>query len=142
MKKPVNFGLTEEEFNSIKEHPVRGVRIIEPIHAYHDILDSIRQHHEHFDGSGYPYGLRGEEIVLPARILAVADVFDALLSDRPYRPGMSIDTVIEVMQADSGKKLDPQIWAVFLDMITAARATIRTTENPSQALMHALLHSE
>jgi putative nucleotidyltransferase with HDIG domain len=106
--------LSEEEFRMIKSHSTLGARILEPIKAYADIIPMVLQHHERYDGMGYPDGLSGEKIDLGARILAVADVFDALKSDRPYRDGWSFERVIEIIKKEDGRQFDPQVVEAFL----------------------------
>ncbi len=106
--------LTEPEHEIICKHPEIGARILEPIEAYSDITSIIVQHHEYYDGTGYPMGLSGEHITLSARILAVADVYDAMVSDRPYRSGKSPDSVVRIVRQESGKQFDPEIVDVFL----------------------------
>ena len=108
--------LTEEEFGSIKQHPVLGVRILEPINTFGEIIPSILHHHEKFDGSGYPNGLKNFQIPLGARILTVADVYDALISDRPYRPGWEDERIFKLLQEEAGRHFDPEIVATFLNM--------------------------
>ena len=98
----------------MREHPRIGERILEAIDAFAELLPIVKQHHECFDGSGYPDGLAGEEIVLPARILAVADVFDALGSDRPYRAGLNPEQVLQIILKGSGSKFDPQVVGTLL----------------------------
>ncbi len=106
--------LTDEEYQIIQDHPTIGARILEPIGAYRDIVPIIVQHHERYDGKGYPLGLAGKDILLAARILAVADVFDALISERPYRAGWDLNRVIEHMAGQAGLQFDPEIVEVFL----------------------------
>jgi putative nucleotidyltransferase with HDIG domain len=106
--------LTEEETRLMHEHVRTGVRILEPIPACADILPIVLQHHECFDGSGYPDRISGEAISLGARIFAVADYFDALISDRPYRPGMDREQVIESIRQEAGAKFDPGVVKAFL----------------------------
>jgi HD-GYP domain-containing protein (c-di-GMP phosphodiesterase class II) len=77
----------------------------------------VRQHHERWDGKGYPDGLAGEAIVLEARILAVADVFDAMASDRPYRKGMALSKVLSIIESEAGRQFDPTVVTVFLEMM-------------------------
>ena len=110
--------LSEEEYSQVKDHPAIGAKIIEPIEAYADAVPLILQHHEHFDGKGYPKGLSGEEISIGARILAVADVYDALISSRPYRQGWVEDNVIQLISDESGKQFDPQVVDAFKSAIT------------------------
>lgn len=122
--------LTEEEFVTIKQHPVVGYNVLSHIEQLHDSLPGIRHHHEKLDGSGYPDGLKGNDIPLAARIIAVADVYDALTSTRSYRPAMPADKALEIMREGSGKHFDPRVLQVFLRrhheitrMIDSARAT-------------------
>lgn len=101
--------LTDEEFEHIKNHPLIGARILQPISGFADALNIVLQHHERCDGSGYPLGLKGDAISLGAKIIAVADVYDALISERPYRGGWMKDKVLELLQEESGSKLDPEV---------------------------------
>jgi putative nucleotidyltransferase with HDIG domain len=109
--------LSYEEFNIIKAHPRMGGRILEPIKAYAEIIPMVVEHHERFDGKGYPDGLNGSSISLGARILAVADVFDALKSDRPYRNGMPFEQVIAIIKQEAGQQFDPDIVDAFLTVV-------------------------
>ena len=109
--------LTDEERQLVEAHASTGARILEPIRAYASIIPIVEQHHEHFDGTGYPNGLVGEEISLGGRILAVADVYDAMVSDRPYREGMDKERVVEIIREGTGKHFDPNIVQVFLAVI-------------------------
>ena len=101
--------LSDDEYRIIKRHPELGVKIIAPIKAFKELLPIVGQHHERFDGKGYPDGLSGEAIDMGARILAAADVFDAVSSDRPYRRGMSTEETIDLMQREAGHQLDPLV---------------------------------
>ncbi len=98
--------LTPAEFDVIKEHPVRSHRIIQHARSLQREIAGVRHHHERLDGSGYPDGLRGDEIPMDARIIAVADVLDALTSARPYREAWSVDRALEIIDQESGTKLD------------------------------------
>ena len=109
--------LSEEEFGLIKRHPDLGAKIIEPINAFKAIIPMIAQHHERFDGKGYPAGLAGEEIHQSARILAVADVSDAVSSDRPYRKGMVIEAALGLIQKEAGRQFDPEMVEALLKVI-------------------------
>ncbi|GAB7024997.1 HD domain-containing phosphohydrolase [Geotalea toluenoxydans] len=106
--------LTEEEFALIREHPAKGALILEPIPPYREVIPLVEQHHEWFNGEGYPLGLAGEAISLGARILAVADVYDALLSDRPYRPGWESHRVLAYIEERAGHQFDPAVVEAFL----------------------------
>ena len=109
--------LSDEEFGLIKRHPDLGAKIIEPINAFRAIIPMIAQHHERFDGKGYPAGLAGEEIHRSARILAVADVYDAVSSDRPYRKGMVIEAALGLIQKEAGRQFDPEMVKALLKVI-------------------------
>ena len=106
--------LTEEEFVVIQSHPSKGVMILRPIPNLRKVLPMVSQHHERYDGKGYPNGLSGESISLHARILAVADVVDALVSDRPYRPAWSREKVLVYTRENSGSQFDPSVVEAFL----------------------------
>ena len=101
--------LTDEEYHVVCEHPELGERILEPIEAYAEVRPMIIQHHEWFNGKGYPAGLSGKDINLGARIMAVADVYDALCSERPYRDAIDQDKVIEIIEEKSGSHFDPMV---------------------------------
>jgi len=105
--------LTDEEYAIIKEHPRMGARILEPIKVYHEVIPVVLQHHEKFDGKGYPAGLSGEDIVQEARILSVADAYDALIFDRPYRPGWKHSAVVDFILNNSGSHFDPRVVRAF-----------------------------
>ncbi|HZV81811.1 MAG TPA: HD domain-containing phosphohydrolase, partial [Geobacteraceae bacterium] len=94
-------------------HPEKGVAILEPIAQLRPVLPGILHHHEFYDGSGYPYGLAGEDIPLDARIIAVADSFDAMVADRPYRKGLSISEAVNEMARCAGSQFDPAIIDCF-----------------------------
>lgn len=110
--------LSSEEFQVMQEHPEMGAKIIRPIGALKDCLDPVLHHHEKMDGSGYPDGLKGDEISMEARIVAVADIFDALYTKRPYREALDISTVREIIEKDcSAGKLDKQVVSHLFQMI-------------------------
>jgi len=106
--------LTREEYELFKEHPDKGRRILEPIEFLRDIVPAVYHHHEQWDGTGYPLGLAGEEIPLEARILAVADTYDAITSDRAYRKALSHEIAIAELRRCAGTQFDPKIVAVFI----------------------------
>jgi HD-GYP domain-containing protein (c-di-GMP phosphodiesterase class II) len=109
--------LTDEEYQLMREHVRIGARILEPIEAYAGIIPVVLHHHEYYDGSGYPDGLSGDDIDLGARIFTVADHYDALISDRPYREGLPQETVIGFIKEDSGTKFDPKVVEAFLEVM-------------------------
>ena len=106
--------LTEEEFEKIKQHPVLGYEILKGIRPFRNILPAVRHHHESWDGSGYPDGLVGEEIPRDAQIMAVADAFDAMTSDRPYRRGMPLEKVMSIFRDGRGKQWTSDVVDVLL----------------------------
>ncbi|MGE5197023.1 MAG: diguanylate cyclase [Deltaproteobacteria bacterium] len=109
--------LTRKEFAEIKKHPQIGVEIIRPIQFLHPIIPILLYHHERWDGRGYPSGLKGEDIPIGARVVAIADVYQALISDRPYRKAYAENKAIEIIREGSGKLFDPQIVDAFLKVI-------------------------
>jgi putative nucleotidyltransferase with HDIG domain len=108
--------LTDDERKLIQKHPVYAYEMLSPIDFLLPAIDIPYCHHEKWDGSGYPRGLKGEEIPFAARIFPVIDVWDALISNRPYRKGLPYDEVRQRIQADSGKHFDPQVVEAFMDM--------------------------
>jgi HD-GYP domain-containing protein (c-di-GMP phosphodiesterase class II) len=105
--------LNDEEYQVVKNHPVKGHTILEPLEQLASSLPGILHHHERYDGKGYPGGLKGEEIPLDARIIAVADTFDAMTSDRAYRRGKSQAEALEEIKKVAGSQLDPELVKVF-----------------------------
>jgi HD-GYP domain-containing protein (c-di-GMP phosphodiesterase class II) len=105
--------LTDEEWIVMKKHPVLAFEMLSPIHYLRAALDIPYCHHEKWDGTGYPRGLKGEQIPLTARIFAVVDVYDALTSDRPYRKAWSTEKARQHIQAGAGMHFDPQIVIIF-----------------------------
>ena len=110
--------LTTEEMRQMREHVNIGVRILQPIPGFAESMPIVAQHHEWVNGQGYPNRLQGQEISLHARILAVADCFDALVSDRPYRPGIPLPKVIQMICNGAGTQFDPRIVEVFRKVMT------------------------
>jgi putative nucleotidyltransferase with HDIG domain len=123
--------LDDDEYAQIKKHPSIGARILEPIASYKEILPIVLQHHERYDGKGYPGGLSGDEIDMGARILAVADVFDALKSDRPYRDGWAVERVVDLITKEAGHQFDPDVVEAFLEIMMPekTKAALRTRYN-------------
>lgn len=107
--------LTSSEIKILRRHPMYSVDILEPLSSIEMLIDSIKYHHERFDGKGYPTGRKGKEIPLEARILCVADAFDAMLSDRPYRKGMKMNDVLSELRSNSGTQFDPETVKAFLN---------------------------
>ena len=120
LKKPGK--LTDEEFETMKKHTSEGKRIVYDVLSmgnkdYVNMAAEIAtSHHEKWNGSGYPYGISGENIPLSARIMAVADVFDALVSPRCYKPAFTVDKAFEILMKDSGTHFDPNLIPLFIEL--------------------------
>jgi len=110
--------LTKEEWEEIKKHPITGAQILEPLTFLNDVIDLVRQHHEHYDGSGYPEGRKGEDILLGARIIHLADAYEAMRSARAYRknPFTKEEAIVEIKK-NSGTQFDPNVVDVFLRIV-------------------------
>ncbi|MDH5657255.1 MAG: HD domain-containing protein, partial [Spirochaetia bacterium] len=107
--------LDESDWGLMRQHPVFGENILKPVKHLSHLLPIIRHHHERFDGGGYPDNLSGESIPLEARIISVADSFDAMSSNRPYRKRMPFENCLEIIRNESGKQFDPEIVEIFLE---------------------------
>ncbi len=116
--------LTPEEFEIIKQHPRWGARILEPLTFMKDIMEMVLQEHERWDGSGYPNGLKGEQIRLEARIIAVADALDAMTSDRPYRNQVALEEAGHELWRCAGTQFDPKIVEACLRAIKKGKLVI------------------
>ena len=112
--------LTKEEFEEIKLHPLKGVEILKPLTFLNKIMKLVEQHHERYDGKGYPYGQKAKDIDLGARIMAVADSYDAMTTDRPYARALSNEEAIKELKQCSGSQFDPQIVDVFIEILNKA----------------------
>jgi putative two-component system response regulator len=111
--------LDPEEWEIMRRHPVVGEQIARPLRSAANLLAIIRHHHENFDGSGYPDRLAGDDIPLVARITAVSDAYDAMTSDRPYRPGMATERAAGILAAGAGSQWDPELVNVFVESLVA-----------------------
>lgn len=119
--------LTSREYSIIKSHPLIGEEILGPIQDLDEVRKTIIQHHERYDGNGYPYGLRGDELSLKSKILSVVDTFDAMMTDRPYRKALSIYQVKEELMANSGTQFDPYVTEAFIDLLDRKGYDLLTT---------------
>jgi len=131
LKKPGK--LTEEEFREIQGHPEKGWEILQGIEPLAYVMPGMLQHHERIDGRGYPDGLTGEEISLDSRIMAVADAFDAMTSDRPYRQGMPLEKALAILREGAGLQWDATVVNAFFDIrdeIVEIRCNFTPTERP------------
>jgi len=116
-----NDGLTSEEFKRIEEHTIMGAKIIKPVEFLKDSYKAIYHHHERYDGDGYPDGLKGEDIPISARIIAVADAYDAMGSDRPYRKKLKQDKIMKELTEQSGKQFDPEVVRALISVLDRER---------------------
>ena len=136
LKKPDR--LTEQEFQQVTRHAAIGATLVSAMRFPEPVDEVVLSHHEHWDGSGYPRGLSGQQIPRLARILTVVDCFDALVSDRPYRLGLSIDEAVEIMTGQRGKIFDPAVLDLFLDQLDSHREDLEEeieTESRSRKLI-------
>ncbi|MFH1158577.1 MAG: HD-GYP domain-containing protein [Pseudomonadota bacterium] len=113
--------LTEQEYEIVKQHPVHGYQILKNIDFPWPVGRMVLQHHERMDGSGYPGGISGEDIILEARIIAVADVVNSMTSNRSWRPALSIEKAIDELRSNRGVKYDPAVVDVCIELCTAKR---------------------
>lgn len=125
--------LTDEEYNEIKKHPVIGYNIISSSFMLKDILPNVKYHHERIDGKGYPEGLKGDEIPYMARILAVCDTYDALTSNRAYRPGMDLDKALSILKEVRGTQLEAKYVDAFVELIKENKQKYLNIIKSSQA---------
>ncbi|MBI3404756.1 MAG: HD domain-containing protein [Acidobacteria bacterium] len=125
LKKPGS--LTPEEFEVMKQHPLKGANIMRPVAQLKEMLPGIELHHEHVDGRGYPYGLRGEQIPLMARIIAVADTLDAMTTNRPYQTAMDISYAMGKIRQLGGTKFDPTIVTALDAVVQSGKLRLSAT---------------
>ncbi len=127
--------LTDDEFAVMRRHPDIGAQIMSPIRMLKDIIPGIRNHHESWDGRGYPDRLRGEQIPMVARIIGIADTFDAMTTNRPYQTAMPLDQVLERIRSLAGSRFDPAVIDAFLAAAAAGDVTPLGVE-PAAAMAH------
>jgi len=118
LEKP--YALTVEEFEEIKKHPEAGFRILNTVIDFGEVSDIVLHHHEHYDGKGYPKGITAETIPYLSRIITLADAFDAMCNDRPYRQGQTIEYALEQIQVGAGKQFDPLLSKAFIEYIKSS----------------------
>ncbi len=112
--------LTDEEREEIRKHVFYSVKILEDIKQLDKVTDIIKYHHEFYNGAGYPFGVRGEEIPLGARIIAIADAYDSLVSFRPYRDGLTPEEALKIIEQKRGEQFDPKILDIFESVVDEA----------------------
>lgn len=119
--------LTANEYSMIKAHPLIGEEILGPIDTLTEVRRTIIQHHERYDGKGYPYGLRGDELSIKARILSLVDTFDAMMSDRPYRKALTLQKIKQEVLNHSGTQFDPYVVESFIEILDLRGEDILST---------------
>jgi putative nucleotidyltransferase with HDIG domain len=122
--------LNEEDWTEMRAHPELGYRMLKDIEFLRQSLPIVRHHHEHWDGTGYPEGLKGEQIPLEARIFSVVDAFDAITSDRPYSKARTYDQVVDILLKESGKTFDPAVVRAFISIPKEEWQRIRDSVAP------------
>ena len=122
--------LTPEEFEIVKAHTVKGASILRPIEAVADLIPGVELHHESLDGQGYPYGLRGDEIPIMARIIAVADSFDAMTTARPYQAAMDPEYVLEVLNRLADKRYDVRAVNALTTLVRRGSIVVKSPRPP------------
>jgi putative nucleotidyltransferase with HDIG domain len=113
--------LTSREYEVIKMHPIRSANILVEIKQFKDIILIVRHHHEHIDGSGYPDGIKGEDIPLGSRILHVVDSFDAMTDNRPYRQAINVDSALSEIKSRAGTQYDSKVVEAFVNVVSSLR---------------------
>ena len=121
--------LTQEEYDEIKKHITYSVKILEDIKQLKDVVEIIKYHHEKYDGTGYPYGIKGEDIPIGSRIIAVADAFDSVISNRIYRNKVEYAEALEKIKAGSGTQFDPVVIKAFEECFDSIVQTINDEQN-------------
>ncbi len=124
--------LTDEEFEKVKMHVQYSVKILEDIKQLYEITEIIKYHHEYYNGCGYPYGLKGEEIPLGSRIIAIADAYDSMVSNRAYRNSLTPEQAIEIMRQGAGKQFDPNLLQIFIDILPDIQKEIEEFEKQQE----------
>lgn len=116
--------LDKAEFDQVKQHPIKGAMILSAVSMFQDIVPIVRHHHEYYDGNGYPDGVKGDEIELNARIIAVADAFDAMMSDRHYRKHLSLESAKEQLIKGAGTQFDANVVQALLDVLETSSGSL------------------
>jgi HD-GYP domain-containing protein (c-di-GMP phosphodiesterase class II) len=130
--------LTEEDYLTMRQHPTIGADIVENLRFLKDAAVLVRYHHEQPNGKGYPEGLKGDEIPIGARIMLVADAFDAMTSDRPYRKGLPISKVVEQFETYKGEQFDLEIANLALNLIDRGLFEPIVESDPTTAIYESL----
>jgi HD-GYP domain-containing protein (c-di-GMP phosphodiesterase class II) len=134
--------LTDEEFAIVKLHPVIGRKILEGVQGFADYLSAVEFHHENWDGTGYPKGLSGEAIPIDARIIHVADAYDAMTTDRSYRPGMAHERAVSILIENAGTQFDIQVVEAFVTLPGELVARNTNVSDEPHRIEHSIAEAE
>ena len=126
--------LTPDEFELMKQHPVKGANIMKSIEQMKEMIPGMKYHHEQWDGNGYPDRLRGQAIPLIARIISVADTFDAMTTNRPYQKAIDLDFTLQKIQQSAGVKYDPEVVNALINAIASGEITLTSLLAPAAAV--------
>jgi HD-GYP domain-containing protein (c-di-GMP phosphodiesterase class II) len=122
--------LTPEDIYDLQQHPVIGMNILEPIEFLQDVRICIGQHHERYDGQGYPYHVQADKLLLESRILTIADAFDAMTSDRPYRKALPMEMALQELINQAGSQFDPELVPHFVELLESGIFSFQKTDDP------------
>ena len=125
--------LSAAEFELVKTHAERGYEALRAIEFPWPVAETVRQHHERLDGSGYPRGLKGDQIQLEARIVAVADAVEAMLAPRPHRPALSLSACLDELQSQAGRRYDAKVVKACVQMLRDGQTTVVRMQQESEA---------
>ena len=125
--------LSPNDVSALQQHPLIGMKILEPIEFLHDVKLCIGQHHERYDGLGYPNNVSSDKLLVESRILAIADAFDAMTSDRPYRKALPVDVAIKELYDNAGTQFDPHMVPHFVELLKSS--TFNFLEVPGSPLI-------
>lgn len=128
--------LTEEEFEEVKKHVFHSIKILEDIKQLSDVIEIIKYHHERYDGNGYPFKLKGENIPVGSRIIAITDAFDGIVSERAYRGALSGEEAMKIMEQNAGTQFDPNILEVFKQILPDANLELEEYERQLSAYVY------
>jgi HD-GYP domain-containing protein (c-di-GMP phosphodiesterase class II) len=123
--------LTPADVFDLQQHPVIGMSILEPIEFLHDVRICIGQHHERYDGQGYPSNVPADRLLVESRILAIADAFDAMTSDRPYRKALPANEAMQELNNNAGSQFDPELVPQFIELLKSGIFSFHDTYHPT-----------
>lgn len=126
-------GLSKDEYDIVKRHSVQGADILKGIKRFENVALMVRHHHERMDGTGYPDGLKGDKVPIGARIVYVADAFDAMTEERPYRPSLTIYDAVSELQKNAGTQFDPFVVEAWIRVLDTQKNLLLSSKRTSSA---------